>query len=79
MGFCSRGAVGSAVFLRQYYKTDAGELAVDRIILALPILGNVQRKAAVARFHPHVGDACIGRCLHPRGFGDYGEDGWEQE
>ena len=49
------GAVGSAVFLRQYYKTDAGELAVDRIILALPILGNVQRKAAVARFTRTLG------------------------
>ena len=49
------GLVALGVALRSYYKTDQGELAVDRLILALPILGNVQRKAAVARFTRTLG------------------------
>jgi type IV pilus assembly protein PilC len=49
------GAVALGFALRSYYKTDQGELAVDRLILALPILGNVQRKAAVARFTRTLG------------------------
>ena len=50
------GAVGGlAVLLRQYYRTDGGELAIDRVLLALPVLGNVQRKAAVARFTRTLG------------------------
>ena len=49
------GAAGAAFLLRRYYATDAGELAIDRTILALPILGNVQRKAAVARFTRTLG------------------------
>ena len=47
--------VGLAVLLRQYYRTDGGELAIDRVLLALPVLGNVQRKAAVSRFTRTLG------------------------
>jgi type IV pilus assembly protein PilC len=47
--------VGLGFALRSYYKTDQGELAIDRFILAMPILGNVQRKAAVARFTRTLG------------------------
>ena len=47
--------VGGGLGFRQYYRTDAGELVVDRTTLALPILGNVQRKAAVARFTRTLG------------------------
>lgn len=49
------GAAGTAFLLRRYYATEGGELVVDRTILALPILGNVQRKAAVARFTRTLG------------------------
>ena len=49
------GLVALGVALRSYYKTDQGELAIDRLILALPILGDVQRKAAVARFTRTLG------------------------
>ncbi|WLT30606.1 type II secretion system F family protein [Geothrix sp. PMB-07] len=38
------------VGLRQYYKTPAGQLQIDGILLKLPILGDVLRKVAVARF-----------------------------
>jgi type IV pilus assembly protein PilC len=50
------GALAGLFFaFRAYYATDQGELAVDRFILAMPILGNVQRKAAVARFTRTLG------------------------
>ncbi|RMH29717.1 MAG: type II secretion system F family protein [Planctomycetota bacterium] len=53
-------AVGGGVFLsilgiRQLYQSDAGKLAIDRLLLAMPILGDLQRKAAVARFTRTLG------------------------
>lgn len=43
--------VGIAVFgLRSYYKTDQGRLMIDRLILLLPVMGNVIRKIGIARF-----------------------------
>jgi type IV pilus assembly protein PilC len=43
--------LGVAVFaLRQYYATNGGRHAIDRLMLRLPILGMILRKIAVARF-----------------------------
>jgi type IV pilus assembly protein PilC len=42
------GLVGYAV--KSYYGTDAGRHMIDRILLMMPILGNILRKVAVARF-----------------------------
>jgi type IV pilus assembly protein PilC len=45
--------VGTGVFvyaIRRYYQTDGGRHAIDAGLLRLPILGNVLRKIAVARF-----------------------------
>ena len=36
--------------LRQYYKTAPGHLQIDTVLLHLPVLGDVLRKVAVARF-----------------------------
>ena len=36
--------------LRQYYKTPLGHLQIDTVLLHLPVLGDVLRKVAVARF-----------------------------
>jgi type IV pilus assembly protein PilC len=36
--------------IRQYYKTDGGRHLIDRILLQTPILGEILRKIAVARF-----------------------------
>lgn len=44
-----------AVIVRAFYKTDAGELALDRLLLNLPVLGDLLRKAAVARFTRTLG------------------------
>ena len=38
------------VGLRQYYRTPPGRLQIDAVFLKLPILGDVLRKVAVARF-----------------------------
>ncbi|WP_243294245.1 type II secretion system F family protein [Geothrix mesophila] len=38
------------VGLRQYYKTPAGRLQIDALMLKIPIIGDVLRKVAVARF-----------------------------
>jgi type IV pilus assembly protein PilC len=42
------GLMGYA--LKSYYATEAGRHVIDRIALKLPILGNILRKVAVARF-----------------------------
>jgi type IV pilus assembly protein PilC len=42
------GGLGYA--LKQYYATDAGRHAIDGLMLKAPILGNILRKVAVARF-----------------------------
>ena len=49
------GIIGSVVAIRQIYTTDGGRLFIDRLMLALPILGDLQRKAAVARFTRTLG------------------------
>ena len=49
------GIIGSAFAIRAIYATPGGNLAIDRILLTLPILGDLQRKAAVARFTRTLG------------------------
>ena len=43
------------VVLKRYYTTPAGRLAIDRLMLRLPILGDVLRKSAVSRFTRTLG------------------------
>ena len=52
---CGAGTIGAVVGIRAYYKTDSGQLVIDRIVLALPILGDLQRKSAVSRFTRTLG------------------------
>ncbi len=49
------GAVLAVVGIRYLYGTDGGRLAIDRLILSFPIIGDLQRKAAVARFTRTLG------------------------
>ena len=49
------GIVAAVFAIRAIYATPAGNLAIDRLMLALPILGDLQRKAAVARFTRTLG------------------------
>ncbi len=52
---CIIGIVGGGFGLRAAYQTDGGELALDRLVLSIPIVGDLQRKAAVARFTRTLG------------------------
>jgi len=49
------GAIGGVLGIRAFYKTDQGHLLIDRILLSMPILGDLQRKAAVSRFTRTLG------------------------
>ena len=44
------GIIGTIVSVRAYYRTERGRQVIDRIVLRLPIIGDIFRKAAVARF-----------------------------
>jgi type IV pilus assembly protein PilC len=48
------GALG-VYGLRKYYETPPGRMMIDSIILKLPLLGNLMRKIAVARFTRTLG------------------------
>ena len=44
------GIIGAAVSVNFYYKTPSGRKIIDRILLKIPILGEIFRKIAVSRF-----------------------------
>ena len=46
---------GGLTLIRTYYKTDNGELVIDRMLLNAPVIGNLLRKTAVARFTRTLG------------------------
>ena len=50
------GAIGAAVFMfRRYAATSDGRLKIDKIMLQVPVLGDVLRKSAVSRFTRTLG------------------------
>ena len=49
------GAVALAALVRQYYATADGKLVIDRLMLRMPVLGDVLRKSAVSRFTRTLG------------------------
>jgi type IV pilus assembly protein PilC len=42
--------IGSVVAIKFYYKTPGGRKNIDRLLLKLPVMGDIVRKIAVARF-----------------------------
>ena len=44
------GSVGTLVSMRAYYRTERGRQTMDGLVLRLPLIGDIFRKAAVARF-----------------------------
>src|SRR5256885_14446235 len=55
-GWAMSGASGGFVFLlTRYYKTAPGRLQIDKLLLRLPVLGDVIRKSAVSRFTRTLG------------------------
>jgi type IV pilus assembly protein PilC len=47
--------IGGTFILKRYYATTSGKLTIDRIMLRLPVLGDVIRKSAVSRFTRTLG------------------------
>ncbi|MBI4490040.1 MAG: type II secretion system F family protein [Deltaproteobacteria bacterium] len=45
---------GIAVALRMYYRTEQGQMAIDNLLLKLPVVGDLLRKVAVARFSQNM-------------------------
>jgi type IV pilus assembly protein PilC len=49
------GLIAAAFAIRQYYKTDGGQLLIDKMLLNMPVLGSMLRKSAVSRFTRTLG------------------------
>jgi len=49
------GIVGTIVMIRRYYTTEQGHMQIDKLLLRVPVLGDVIRKGAVARFTRTLG------------------------
>jgi len=47
--------VALAFGIRRYYQTEAGRMRIDRLLLQVPVLGDVIREGAVARFTRTLG------------------------
>jgi type IV pilus assembly protein PilC len=47
--------VGAVTMIKRYYKTASGRMRIDRMLLRMPILGEVLRKASIARFTRTLG------------------------
>jgi type IV pilus assembly protein PilC len=49
------GAAGIYFAIRNYYRTAGGKLNIDKLLLKMPVLGDVLRKSAVSRFTRTLG------------------------
>ena len=49
------GVAGAIVGFKRYYATSAGRYSCDKLMLKVPVLGNVVRKGSVARFTRTLG------------------------
>ncbi len=48
------GFAALVVAIRLYYKTESGRMNIDRVLLRLPVVGDLLRKVAVARFSQNM-------------------------
>jgi type IV pilus assembly protein PilC len=49
------GLGAGAFLLKRYYATSSGKLAIDKLLLKMPVLGDVLRQSAVSRFTRTLG------------------------
>jgi type IV pilus assembly protein PilC len=52
--FLLGGLIGIVIAIRAYYQTDQGSMNIDRMMLRLPVIGDLLRKVAVARFSQNM-------------------------
>ena len=48
-------AIGGFFAIKRYYATERGQLVIDRLLLNMPVLGDLLRKSAVSRFTRTLG------------------------
>ncbi len=53
--FMVLGMVALVFLIRRYYATENGQLNIDRLLLRMPVLGDLLRKSAVSRFTRTLG------------------------
>jgi type IV pilus assembly protein PilC len=53
--FMVLAVVGIVFLIRRYYATEQGQLVIDRMLLHMPVLGDMLRKSAVSRFTRTLG------------------------
>jgi type IV pilus assembly protein PilC len=49
------GIAATAFIIKRYYATESGRLVIDRLLLKVPVLGDVLRKSSVSRFTRTLG------------------------
>jgi type IV pilus assembly protein PilC len=54
-GFTALALIGGGFGVKSYYATSSGKLVIDRLLLNVPVLGDVLRKSAVSRFTRTLG------------------------
>jgi type IV pilus assembly protein PilC len=47
--------IGAVVAVKRYYNTERGRMQIDKLLLRIPVLGDVLRKGSVARFTRTLG------------------------
>jgi type IV pilus assembly protein PilC len=52
--FMFGGLIGIVIAIRAYYQSEQGRMNIDRIMLHLPVVGDLLRKVAVARFSQNM-------------------------
>jgi type IV pilus assembly protein PilC len=52
---CGLGMYAAVFLLKRYYTTSSGKLAIDKLMLKMPVLGDVLRKSSVSRFTRTLG------------------------
>ena len=52
--FMFGGLIGIVIAIRAYYQTEQGRMNIDQVMLRLPIVGDLLRKVAVARFSQNM-------------------------
>jgi len=48
------GAIGVVMAISMYYKTPRGHMNIDRLLLRMPVIGDLLRKVAIARFSQNM-------------------------
>jgi type IV pilus assembly protein PilC len=48
------GAIGVVMAISMYYKTPQGHMNIDRLLLRMPVIGDLLRKVAIARFSQNM-------------------------